>query len=68
MVAETRSVTVTHAGGNIRGHCRRSLVAIFLSRSISRATQFVLAQAEAIAAGDLTGEEMRVQARTNLAI
>ncbi|MGA7398880.1 MAG: methyl-accepting chemotaxis protein [Candidatus Sulfotelmatobacter sp.] len=41
-------------------------VAIFLSRSISRATQSVLTQAEAIAAGDLTREDLKVQSRDEL--
>jgi len=41
-------------------------VAIFLSRSISRATQAVLAQAEAIAAGDLTRDDLEVRSQDEL--
>ncbi|MGA9899419.1 MAG: methyl-accepting chemotaxis protein, partial [Terriglobales bacterium] len=41
-------------------------VAIFLSRSISGATQAVLAQAEAIAAGDLTHDDMKVRSKDEL--
>jgi len=41
-------------------------VAIFLSRSISGATQAVLGQAEAIAAGDLTGEDLKVRSLDEL--
>jgi methyl-accepting chemotaxis protein len=41
-------------------------VAIFLSRGISRATQSVLLQAEAIAAGDLTRDELKIQSQDEL--
>jgi len=41
-------------------------VAIFLSRGISDATQSVLAQAEAIAAGDLTHDDLKVRSRDEL--
>ena len=41
-------------------------VAIFLSRSIAGATQSVLAQAEAIAAGDLTRDDLKVRSRDEL--
>jgi len=41
-------------------------VAVFLSRRISGATQSVLAQAEAIAAGDLTGEELQIHSEDEL--
>ncbi len=41
-------------------------VAIFLSRSISTATQSVLAQAEAIAAGDLTQKDLKVRSQDEL--
>ncbi|MGA9554182.1 MAG: methyl-accepting chemotaxis protein, partial [Candidatus Sulfotelmatobacter sp.] len=43
-----------------------SFVAVFLSRSVSVATQAVLAQAKAIAAGDLTGEELVVESQDEL--
>ncbi len=41
-------------------------VAIFLSRSISSATHSVLLQAEAIASGDLTHEDLKVQSQDEL--
>ena len=41
-------------------------VAILMSRSISRGTQSVLARAEAIAAGDLTREDLQVQGQDEL--
>ncbi len=41
-------------------------VAIFLSRSISGSTQSVLFQAEAIAAGDLTHDDLKIRSRDEL--
>jgi methyl-accepting chemotaxis protein len=41
-------------------------VAIFVSRAISHATQSVLRQAEAIAAGDLTREDLQVRSQDEL--
>ena len=41
-------------------------VAVFLSRGIAGATQAVLAQAEAIAAGDLTRDDMKIRSRDEL--
>src|ERR1700688_3495694 len=41
-------------------------VAVFLSRRISGATQSVLAQAEAIAASDLTRDEMKIRSEDEL--
>jgi methyl-accepting chemotaxis protein len=41
-------------------------VAIFLSHGISRATQSVLVQAEAIAAGDLTRDDLRIRSQDEL--
>jgi methyl-accepting chemotaxis protein len=41
-------------------------LAVFLSRRITRATNSVLAQAKAIAAGDLTGEELVVRSQDEL--
>jgi methyl-accepting chemotaxis protein len=41
-------------------------VAIFLSRAIAGATQSVLVQAEAIAAGDLTRDDLKVRSRDEL--
>jgi methyl-accepting chemotaxis protein len=43
-----------------------TFVAIFLSRSISSATQSVLVQAEAIAAGDLTRDDLPVRSQDEL--
>jgi methyl-accepting chemotaxis protein len=42
------------------------LVAIFLSRGIAGATQSVLVQAEAIAAGDLTRDDLKVRSKDEL--
>jgi len=66
MAAETRSVTVTLLEATFAAIVVGVFVAIFLSRSISRATQLVLAQAEAIAAGDLTREDLQVRSRDEL--
>jgi methyl-accepting chemotaxis protein len=41
-------------------------VAVFVSRSVSGATQAVLVQAEAIAAGDLTRDDLKVRSRDEL--
>ena len=41
-------------------------VAIFLSRAIAGATQSVLVQAEAIAAGDLTRDDLKIRSRDEL--
>ncbi len=41
-------------------------VAIFLSRSIARATQSILGQAEAIADGDLTRDDLKIQSQDEL--
>jgi methyl-accepting chemotaxis protein len=41
-------------------------VAVFLSRGIARATQSVLLQAEAIAAGDLTRDELKILSQDEL--
>jgi methyl-accepting chemotaxis protein len=43
-----------------------AFLAAFMSRSISRATQCVLAQAEAIAAGDLTRDDLEVLSEDEL--
>jgi len=66
MNAETRSMTMTLLTATFVAIAIGVFVAIFLSRSISRATQSVLAQAEAIAAGDLTREDLQVQSRDEL--
>ena len=41
-------------------------IAIFMSRQISRATQSVLGQAEAIASGDLTHDELKISSQDEI--
>ncbi|MFY9740388.1 MAG: methyl-accepting chemotaxis protein [Candidatus Sulfotelmatobacter sp.] len=64
--AESRSLTVTMAVTNFVALGVGIFVAIFLSRGISGATQAVLAQSEAIAAGDLTRDDLKVQSKDEL--
>jgi methyl-accepting chemotaxis protein len=64
--AQTRSMTMTLLIATFVAIAIGAFLAIFLSRSISRATQSVLAQAEAIAAGDLTRADLQVQSRDEL--
>jgi methyl-accepting chemotaxis protein len=45
-----------------------AFVAVFLSRSITGATQSVLLKAEAIAAGDLTGDDLTVRTQDELGV
>jgi len=66
MNAETRSMTITLLTATFAAIAIGVFVAIFLSRSISRITQSVLAQVEAIAAGDLTRGDLQVQSRDEL--
>jgi len=66
MNADTRSMTMTLLVATFVAIAIGVFVAMFLSRSISRATQSVLARAEAIAAGDLTNEDLQVQSRDEL--
>jgi len=66
MRAETRSVTITLLVATFVDIAIGLFVAIFLSRGISRATQSVLAQAEAIAAGDLTRDDLPVRSQDEL--
>jgi methyl-accepting chemotaxis protein len=66
MRAETRSVTITLLVATFVDIAIGLFVAILLSRGISRATQSVLAQAEAIAAGDLTRNDLPVQSQDEL--
>jgi methyl-accepting chemotaxis protein len=58
--SETRLMNLTMAGTALAAVTIGIFVAVFVSRRISGATQMVLAQAEAIAAGDLTRDEMKV--------
>jgi methyl-accepting chemotaxis protein len=66
MSAETRSMTMTLLVTTSVAITIGVFVAVFMSRSISRATKSVLAQAEAIAAGDLTREDLPVRSRDEL--
>ena len=64
--AENRSLTVTTAATTFLALGIGIFIAVFLSRAISGATQSVLAQAEAIAAGDLTRDDMTVRSKDEL--
>jgi methyl-accepting chemotaxis protein len=59
--SETRSMNLTLMGTTLAALAVGIFVAIFLSRRISAATQSILVRAEAIAAGDLTREELKTQ-------
>jgi len=60
LTAETRSVYLTILLTTLGAVAIGSSVAVFLSRRISGATHSILAQAEAIAVGDLTREDTTV--------
>jgi methyl-accepting chemotaxis protein len=64
--AETRTMNLTMLGTTLAAISIGAFVAIFLSRSISGATQSVLAQAEAIAAGDLTRDDLQIRSKDEL--
>jgi methyl-accepting chemotaxis protein len=64
--AANNSLVWTVGGTAVAGLMIGTFVAIFLSRRISSATQSVLAQAEAIAAGDLTREDLKVLSEDEL--
>jgi len=64
--ASNRSLTVTMAITTFLALGIGIFVAIFLSRKISGATQAVLIQAEAIANGDLTHDDLKVQSQDEL--
>ncbi len=66
MNAANRSMGVTMAVTTFLALGVGIFVAIFLSRSISAATQSVLAQAEAIAAGDLTRDDLKLRSQDEL--
>jgi methyl-accepting chemotaxis protein len=66
MNAQTRSMNVTMAITTFAALGIGIFVAIFLSRAISGATHAVLVQAEAIAAGDLTRDDLKVQSKDEL--
>ncbi len=66
LVAEARSVYLTIFLTTLGAVVIGTSVAVFLSRRISSATQSILAQAEAIAGGDLTRDEMKVSSDDEL--
>jgi methyl-accepting chemotaxis protein len=66
MKAENRSLNLTMAIATLAALGIGIFVAIFLSRGIAGATQSVLAQAEAIAAGDLTRDDLKVRSQDEL--
>ncbi len=66
MNAQTRSMDLTMLLTTFVALGIGIFVAIFLSRGIAGATQAVLAQAEAIAAGDLTRDDLKVRSQDEL--
>jgi len=66
MRADNRSLKLTIAVTTLVALGIGSFVAIFLSRAIAGATRSVLAQAEAIAAGDLTLDDLKVRSHDEL--
>ena len=66
MNGQNRSLNLTMALTTFAALGIGIFVAIFLSRGISGATQSVLIQAEAIAAGDLTRDDLKVQSQDEL--
>jgi methyl-accepting chemotaxis protein len=66
MNGQNRSLNLTMALTTFAALGIGIFVAIFLSRGISGATQSVLVQAEAIAAGDLTRDDLKVQSQDEL--
>ena len=66
MNAESRSMNLTMAITTFAALGIGIFVAVSLSRGIAGATQSLLVQAEAIAAGDLTREDLRVRSQDEL--
>jgi methyl-accepting chemotaxis protein len=66
MNGQNRSLNLTMALTTFAALGIGIFVAIFLSRGISGATQSVLVQAEAIAAGDLTRDDLKIQSQDEL--
>jgi methyl-accepting chemotaxis protein len=66
MSAENRSLELTTAIVTLLALANGIFVAVFLSRRICGATQAVLSQAEAIAAGDLTRDDLKVHSQDEL--
>ena len=66
MNAEIRSLNLTTTIVTFVALANGIFVAVFLSRRIAGATQSILSQAEAIAAGDLTRDDLKVRSRDEL--
>jgi methyl-accepting chemotaxis protein len=66
MEAQNRSLVLTMLLTTLAAIAIGSFVAISLSRNISSATHSVLAQAEAIAAGDLTRDDLKLRSQDEL--
>ncbi len=66
MNAQNRSMNLTMAVTTFAALGVGIFVAIFLSRGIAGATQSVLVQAEAIAGGDLTRDDLKVRSQDEL--
>ncbi|HWY21647.1 MAG TPA: methyl-accepting chemotaxis protein [Candidatus Acidoferrum sp.] len=66
MSGENRSLNLTTTIVTLLALANGIFVAVFLSRRVSGATQAVLRQAEAIAAGDLTRDDLKVRGRDEL--
>ncbi|HWW16265.1 MAG TPA: methyl-accepting chemotaxis protein [Candidatus Dormibacteraeota bacterium] len=66
MNAENRSLNLTTTIVTLLALANGIFVAVFLSRRIAGATQSVLSQAEAIAAGDLTLDDLKVRSQDEL--
>src|ERR1700687_4323808 len=64
--AENRALNLTMAITTLSALGIGIFVAIFLSRGISGATQSVLVQAEGMAAGDLTRDDLKVRSQDEL--
>jgi methyl-accepting chemotaxis protein len=65
-VSANRSALWTMAIATILGIAAGIFVALFISRKIAGATQAVLVQAEAISAGDLTRDDLKVRSQDEL--
>jgi methyl-accepting chemotaxis protein len=63
MSGQTRSMYLILLGTTLVAVAIGAFVAIFLSRNIAGATQAVLAQAEAITAGDLTRDDLPIRSQ-----
>ncbi len=64
--SDTHLMNLTMGGTTLAAVAIGIFVGVFLSRRISGATRSVLTQAEAIAAGDLTGDEIRIRSKDEL--